>query len=79
MSIVFPLIFGSLIYATGFLKSLIVVFIIVIIDNKIVATCGLQVIKYMPQCVESGIEGYICDVFTLKELLPLGFGPANLL
>ena len=21
----------------------------------------------MPQCVESGIEGYICDVFTLKE------------
>lgn len=31
LSIVFPLIFGSLIYATGFLKSLIVVFIIVII------------------------------------------------
>lgn len=42
-------------------------FFIEIIDNKIVATCGLQVIKYMPQCVESGIEGYICDVFTLKE------------
>ena len=42
-------------------------FFIDIIDNKIVATCGLQVIKYMPQCVESGIEGYICDVFTLKE------------
>ena len=21
----------------------------------------------MPQCLESGIEGYICDVFTLKE------------
>ena len=31
LSIVFPLIFGSIIYATGFLKSLIVVFIIVII------------------------------------------------
>ena len=31
LSIIFPLIFGSLIYATGFLKSLIVVFIIVII------------------------------------------------
>ncbi len=31
LSIVFPLIFGSLIYATGFLKSLIIVFIIVII------------------------------------------------
>ncbi len=42
-------------------------FFIEIIENKIVATCGLQVIKYMPQCVESGIGGYICDVFTLKE------------
>ena len=42
-------------------------FFIEIIQNKIVATCGLQVIKYMPQCVESGIEGYICNVFTLKE------------
>ena len=31
LSILFPLIFGSLIYTTGFLKSLIVVFIIVII------------------------------------------------
>lgn len=31
LSILFPLIFGSLIYVTGFLKSLIVVFIIVII------------------------------------------------
>lgn len=31
LSILFPLIFGSLIYATGFLKSLIAVFIIVII------------------------------------------------
>lgn len=38
-----------------------------IIDNRIIATCGLQIIKYMPQCIESGIEGYICDVFTLKE------------
>ena len=44
-----------------------VFFFIEIEDNKIVATCGLQVIRYMPQCVESGIEGYICDVFTLKE------------
>ena len=42
-------------------------FFIEIIDNKIIATCGLQVIKYMPQCVKSGVEGYICDVFTLKE------------
>ncbi|MCI9016112.1 MAG: GNAT family N-acetyltransferase [Clostridia bacterium] len=44
-----------------------IIFFIEIIENKIVATCGLQVIKYMPQCVESGIEGYICDVFTLNE------------
>lgn len=44
-----------------------VFFFIEVIDNKIIATCGLQVIKYMPQCVESGIEGYICDVFTLNE------------
>ena len=42
-------------------------FFVEIIKNKIIATCGLQIIKYMPQCVESGIEGYICDVFTLKE------------
>lgn len=44
-----------------------IIFFIEIIENKIVATCGLQVIKYMPQCVESGIEGYICNVFTVKE------------
>lgn len=42
-------------------------FFIEIIDNKIVATCGLQIIRYMPQCLGSGIEGYMCDVFTLKE------------
>lgn len=36
-------------------------------DDKIVATCGIQIIQYMPQCVESGLEAYICDVFTLKE------------
>ena len=38
-----------------------------VINNKIVATCGLQVIEYMPQCIENGIKGYICDVFTLNE------------
>ena len=31
LSIIFPIIFGSLIYATGFIKALIIVFIIVII------------------------------------------------
>lgn len=38
-----------------------------IIDEKIVGTCALQIINYMPTCLKSGIEGYICDVFTLKE------------
>lgn len=36
-------------------------------ENHIIATCGLQIINYMPQCVKSGKEGYICDVFTLSE------------
>ena len=36
-------------------------------ENHIIATCGLQIITYMPQCVESGKEGYICNVFTLRE------------
>ena len=36
-------------------------------ENHIIATCGLQIINYMPQCVKSGKEGYICDVFTLNE------------
>ena len=38
-----------------------------VINNKIVATCGLQVIEYMPQGIGNGIKGYICDVFTLNE------------
>lgn len=42
-------------------------FFIEIIENKIVGTCGLQVIKYMPQCLRTGIEGYICNVYTLEE------------
>lgn len=44
-----------------------VIFFIEVMDDKIIATCGLQIIKYMPQCIESGIEGYICDVYTLNE------------
>lgn len=42
-------------------------FFLEIIDNRIVGTCGLQIIKYMPTCLKSGIEGYICNVYTLKE------------
>lgn len=37
-------------------------------ENKnITATCGLQIIKYLPQCNDNGIKGYICDVFTKEE------------
>lgn len=42
-------------------------FFLEIENNKIIANCGLQIINYMPQCVESGVKGYICDVFTVKE------------
>ena len=42
-------------------------FFVEIIDEKIVGTLGLQILKYIPACLNSGIEGYICNVYTLKE------------
>ena len=42
-------------------------FLVEVINDKIVGTLGLQIIKYMPTCLKSGIEGYICNVYTLKE------------
>ena len=33
-------------------------------ENKIVATCGLQIIEYLPQCNDNGLMGYICNVYT---------------
>lgn len=33
-------------------------------DNKIIATCGLQIIEYLPQCNDNGKQGYICNVYT---------------
>lgn len=37
-------------------------------DNyKIIATCGIQILEYLPQCNENGLMGYICDVFTKQE------------
>ena len=33
-------------------------------ENSIVATCGLQIIEYLPQCSDNGKEGYICNVYT---------------
>lgn len=38
-----------------------------IINKKIVATCGLQVIDYLPQCNDNGKYGYICNVYTVDE------------
>lgn len=36
-------------------------------NNNIIATCGLQIIKKLPQCNDNGLEGYVCNVFTKKE------------
>lgn len=38
-----------------------------IINEKIVATAGIQVIDYLPQCVDNGKLGYICNVYTVYE------------
>lgn len=37
------------------------------VDKDIVAICCLQIINYLPYCTTNGKEGYIFDVFTLKE------------
>lgn len=34
------------------------------INNKIVATCCLQIIDYLPQCNDNGKQGFICNVYT---------------
>lgn len=44
-----------------------ILFFIERMNHKIVATCGLQIIHYMPQCNDNGKEGYLCNVFTLPE------------
>lgn len=38
-----------------------------VVDKRIVSTCGLQIIEYLPQCVDNGVQGFICNVFTLKD------------
>lgn len=38
-----------------------------IVDDKMVSTCGLQIIEYLPQCVDNGMQGFICNVFTLRD------------
>ena len=42
-------------------------FFIIRENNKIVATCGLQIIEQLPQCNNNVVMGYICNVFTRKE------------
>ena len=37
------------------------------VEGKIVATCGLQIIEYLPQCNDNGKQGFICNVFTIDE------------
>lgn len=41
-------------------------------NNKIIATCGLQIIEYLPQCNDNGKQGYICNVFTINEFRKQG-------
>lgn len=36
-------------------------------ENKIIATCGLQIIEYLPQCNDNGKQGYLCNVYTDKD------------
>lgn len=37
------------------------------IDNKIIATCGIQIIEYLPQCNDNGKQGFICNVYTKEK------------
>lgn len=36
-------------------------------DSDIIATCGIQVIEYLPQCNDNGLQGFICNVYTEKD------------
>lgn len=38
-----------------------------IIDENIVAICGLQIIELLPQCNDNGKLGYICNVYTMHS------------
>ena len=41
-------------------------------DNMIVATCGLSLLKTLPQCCDNGVYGYVCNVFTLEKFRSKG-------
>lgn len=36
-------------------------------NSDIIATCGIQVIEYLPQCNDNGLQGFICNVYTEKD------------
>lgn len=36
-------------------------------DADIIATCGIHIINYLPQCNDNEKKGYICNVYTKKE------------
>lgn len=38
-------------------------------DDAIIATCGLSLLKTLPQCCDNGVYGYVCNVFTLEKYL----------
>lgn len=44
-----------------------------VIDEQIVATCGLQIIDLLPQCNDNGKLGYICNVYTIYDKRKQGF------
>ncbi len=55
LSIVFPLVFGSLIYATGFLKSLIIVLVIVVL--RIILSFMFKD-ENIPKCKKANLKKY---------------------
>lgn len=66
MSIIFPLIFGSLIYATGFIKSLIIVLVIVVL--QIILSFIIQD-KNIPKSSKTNLKQYKNIIKNHKEIL----------
>ena len=36
-------------------------------NGDIIATCGIQIIDYLPQCNDNGKQGYVCNVYTKER------------
>lgn len=36
-------------------------------NGGVIATCGLSVIKLLPQCNDNGKYGYVCNVYTMPS------------